>query len=651
MFRKMAHGHFCSESHRKAYQDEQEQLVLARLAEAPSPRAVQPSNSTLIDFAVWEDTDKSLPMQGLLRSSLTIVLGETPQMVSVDPVTYDAEGAWAMSGLTQIPEFHLAPRSAGKTKVPVNALDWFGVRNDSRAVSVSFKMRQHPSFGFVQSPEAFDFTTIPVIVDPPAAAEEAPAIAGSIPLTLPAPRFLRGTVNALPAPISAAGILSIPTQTTGLLSGLPGGTLLPLPIFDSPLVHGVWMPEDFAVIRRPQDLTPQIPVLPALIPRVPFGAVADMEMPLLETTAQGLADIAPAIPPPEISLPVSGASVLNEAPVEQPRTDPPFAVLTHLPYAQAWKECQFPAHTSSFGNEAFGLVPRVQDSSLSPLDPPRVPSLPANAATSILFRDTPPASAWTPIKQLWRNTPTDVRVVAGALPFLIFLVFNPYLPKVRVSSNSRATPANFSSVLQTHLVSMRENVSGRAGVELVDDFRSGMDRWQTRENQANGWFYDQNGFVHPGDIALYQPSIGLRDYEFQFAGQLNKGALSWAVRALNPQNYYAIKIQIVRPGPNPVLGLVRYAVINGVEGKHYDSYIPHSLRSESLMTVKTSVRGDVFTVSLGGEVITSWSDDQLPTGGVGFFSDLDKGEESSIRWVQITHQYDALGRLCAFLAP
>jgi hypothetical protein len=45
----------------------------------------------------------------------------------------------------------------------------------------------------------------------------------------------------------------------------------------------------------------------------------------------------------------------------------------------------------------------------------------------------------------------------------------------------------------------------------------------------------------------------------------------------------------------------------------------------------------------------SWSDSRLKHGGIGFFNA--RGEDSRVRWVQVTHQYDMLGRLCAYLAP
>ncbi len=48
-------------------------------------------------------------------------------------------------------------------------------------------------------------------------------------------------------------------------------------------------------------------------------------------------------------------------------------------------------------------------------------------------------------------------------------------------------------------------------------------------------------------------------------------------------------------------------------------------------------------------MVDSWSEPRLRQGGVGFFTA--RGEESRLRWVQVTHQYDMLGRLCAYLAP
>ena len=52
---------------------------------------------------------------------------------------------------------------------------------------------------------------------------------------------------------------------------------------------------------------------------------------------------------------------------------------------------------------------------------------------------------------------------------------------------------------------------------------------------------------------------------------------------------------------------------------------------------------------LQDQIVDVWSDNRLAAGGVGFFSD--KGEQAKIRWIEVTHQSDFLGKLCAYLVP
>ena len=84
-------------------------------------------------------------------------------------------------------------------------------------------------------------------------------------------------------------------------------------------------------------------------------------------------------------------------------------------------------------------------------------------------------------------------------------------------------------------------------------------------------------------------------------------------------------------------------------------FYPHALdyrgdaRPDMLYRVSMNVHDDTFLLSLQGTVVDNWSDSRLKRGGIGFFAS--RGEESRLRWVQISHQYDMLGRLCAYLAP
>ena len=80
-----------------------------------------------------------------------------------------------------------------------------------------------------------------------------------------------------------------------------------------------------------------------------------------------------------------------------------------------------------------------------------------------------------------------------------------------------------------------------------------------------------------------------------------------------------------------------------------DSIAPINAMPDMLYRVELNVHDDTYLLTLQGRVVDSWSEPRLRRGGVGFFSP--RGEESRVRWVQLTHQYDMLGRLCAYLAP
>ncbi len=70
---------------------------------------------------------------------------------------------------------------------------------------------------------------------------------------------------------------------------------------------------------------------------------------------------------------------------------------------------------------------------------------------------------------------------------------------------------------------------------------------------------------------------------------------------------------------------------------------------DSLYRVLMEVRQENYVLTVQGQIVDSWSEPRLKSGGVGFFSA--KGELARLRWVGVWHQYDTLGRLCAFLAP
>jgi hypothetical protein len=260
---------------------------------------------------------------------------------------------------------------------------------------------------------------------------------------------------------------------------------------------------------------------------------------------------------------------------------------------------------------------------------------------------------WEHVGDFWAHAPRDLKLLVFAIPVLLGLALHPRLPKVHVTAPggtaSVGISKNFQQVFLQQVSAVQQNVASRAGVALAEDFRSGLEDWQTHGDLSTAWSFDANGFARPGSLALYRPSMRLSDYDLQFLGLIDKKALSFVARAQDFENYYVIKLVVLKAGPLPTIGVTRYAVINGKAQNRVDSVAPINTLPDTLYHVDLNVHDDTYLLSLQGKVVDNWSEPRLAHGGVGFFAQ--KGEESRVRWVQLTHQYDMLGRLCAYLAP
>ncbi len=258
---------------------------------------------------------------------------------------------------------------------------------------------------------------------------------------------------------------------------------------------------------------------------------------------------------------------------------------------------------------------------------------------------------WTQAAGFWKHAPRDLKLLMFAIPALLALAFHPSLPKVAVTAppTTGALKRNITSVMSGQLATVRQAVYDRAAVALDEDFRSGLDDWVSRGDATTEWSFDPTGFVRPGPLALYRPSMGLTDYHMLFMGMIDQKAMSWVVRAADFNNYYVMKLTVLKPGPQTTVRLTRYAVINGEAQDRVDTTVPFDARPDTLYRVQMDVRDDNFALSMQGQMVDSWSEPRLRHGGIGFFTA--RGEESRVRWVQVEHQYDMLGRLCAYLAP
>jgi hypothetical protein len=177
---------------------------------------------------------------------------------------------------------------------------------------------------------------------------------------------------------------------------------------------------------------------------------------------------------------------------------------------------------------------------------------------------------------------------------------------------------------------------------LREDFRQGLVNWEGLKQASADWSAI-GGEVHPAALRVWKPSTSLSNYEMEFMGRIDRKSMDWAFRAPDLRNYYATKLVITKPGPLPNAGLVRFIVLDGRERERVELPLPLTLERGTDYRVRVSVRGDHFLTSVNGQLVSSWTDNRLSRGGVGFFSE--DGESAVVKWVSLSERDSFLARL------
>lgn len=248
----------------------------------------------------------------------------------------------------------------------------------------------------------------------------------------------------------------------------------------------------------------------------------------------------------------------------------------------------------------------------------------------------PPASVLQKLAAIWSATPVWCRQLAALLVFVALAL--SCFRRLKTSGSIQKTQNE-----------MMARIRERAAIDIQDDFRAGLSQWTGPPGWANTWTYDATGFARPGRLAVLAGSAPLADYRLEFLAEIDKKAVAWVFRAADSRNYYAFKLLESKRPTGTAFSIVRYAVVGGHERSRIQLPLPVTASAKSMFRVRQEIRGDQFTTYLDGRVIDTWSDASLPSGGFGFFAD--PGETAYIRWVDVAYQDDALGRICAYLAP
>ena len=196
---------------------------------------------------------------------------------------------------------------------------------------------------------------------------------------------------------------------------------------------------------------------------------------------------------------------------------------------------------------------------------------------------------------------------------------------------------------------MRGAISNRATVEAADNFRGGMESWGSQpKTYAAGWARHPDGYVHPGKLALFNPSLQFKDYRLEFSGLIESKSVGWVLRAQDPKNYYAMKFTVVESGLRTLIAVAHYPVVDGKAGHKVETPLNVMVHRNKPFQVAVNVKGNHFVTSVDGAEVDSWSDDTLASGGIGFFSEA--GERARIYWMRVSKNDDWLGRVCALFS-
>lgn len=150
-------------------------------------------------------------------------------------------------------------------------------------------------------------------------------------------------------------------------------------------------------------------------------------------------------------------------------------------------------------------------------------------------------------------------------------------------------------------------------------------QWEVgRSIDGNGWIDDWAPADPLRRVTLLRGTEKYSNYRLEFTAQIQTKAIGWMFRGVNPKNYYVAKIEKVTPGLDPVVAFVRYAVIDGKNGKRIEKVLPARARADTAYKIRFDAIGSRFTAWVQGQKIDEWEDERLSSGGLGLYSEGDE---------------------------
>jgi hypothetical protein len=539
-----------------------------------------------------EDCDVTLP-----DSWTNGIASEAPVDITVPAIPQDSPD----------PDLPAEPTAAEKPKAtPRAALEALSkLHKDMRAREEAKPADSRAEAEIENAPEA-----APTPVVEPERAEEAPPEVSEL---------LAISVKSLAPPKASPSVDTNALVTNGqpLLPRLKG---LPLRPKVAPAPRGFGKPPK----ATPPPSTPSQPKAQAP-PSTPSKIEVQPKPPTVDKADK-------AAKPPQVSKPAQSAE--PKKPVVEAKSKPPAATIPAVPAAQS------PAQ------------PKQATKSVKPEQPPQTAPADAPAKSAPAAPKTQPFPAKKPepaaaISSVIKEEPAQKAPVAKDQP----------TSKAVPAPSTDNTVPNFGAVVNTSMFgSMKVKIgiaalaavigigayvvyAGKSGKASASPTKStdgvGMSIMVGEGGWVEGWAGDPIGLHTGRQITIYRPSLKLSDYRFEFQGQIDTKSLGWIFRAADPENYYAMKLELVSPELPLTVVLYKYMVLKGRQVQVGRVPIEVSVKNDTVFSVRLDVRGPKFSAYVQGQPVDVWTDDQLRTGGVGFLNE--RSERGKVKSVSLSY--------------
>ncbi len=181
-------------------------------------------------------------------------------------------------------------------------------------------------------------------------------------------------------------------------------------------------------------------------------------------------------------------------------------------------------------------------------------------------------------------------------------------------------------VMKEHIVeainSVSQPIEQRAAFFIVDDFSDGIDNWLSRSGRSIE--RNADGLMASGDMFLRDDTLRFSSYRMDFNAKIQSGAVGWAVRASDFDNYYGFKLVESRRNRMSAFHLERFAVVDGVRttaASQARIALPSDLaRPGRFNKISVRVRDEQITTMVNGRGVDFWRDSRFARGGVGLFA-------------------------------